>query len=85
MFVSGAVVMEGVGTKIVESIAQVPITQAGPEQWLEIRKTWIYTLELTLEESLEMCGIILFIHGALDYLARRRATITLDFAARTTG
>ncbi len=82
MFVSGAVLLEGLGTKIVETIAGVPITQVSPEQWAEIRRNWFYVLEHTAEESLEMCGSILYIYGVFDYFARRGVVIELRFSRR---
>lgn len=79
LFVSGAVAMEGLGTKLVEEIAGAPITQVTPEQWLRVRNSWSYVIEHTLEESLEMCGLILYIHGVLDYFMRRGAGFKLTF------
>jgi hypothetical protein len=79
MFVSGAVAMEALGSKLVEDIAGVPITQVTPEQWLRVRTSWSYVLEHTVEESLEMCGLILYIHGVLDYFSRRNAAFAVGF------
>ena len=55
IYVGGALVMEMIGSHFAESLSQQHI---------------IYTLTTTLEEFLEMLGIILFIHSLFQYLNR---------------
>ncbi len=46
-----------------------------------LRESWLWSLELVIEEAAEMGGVILFIHALLDYLGSRELVLQLRFAA----
>jgi len=46
-----------------------------------LRESWLWSLELVMEEAAEMGGVILFIHALLDYLGSRGSVLQLRFEA----
>jgi hypothetical protein len=79
IYLGGAIGLESVGGKIAEAITQTPSDQITPElSQLVTHNRW-YLTEVALEETCEMSGLILYIYGALRYLARARATLHASF------
>ena len=56
VFIIGAVAFEFLGSQIVQMSSSISI------------KPWLFRVEITLEESFEMTGLILFLHGTTSYL-----------------
>jgi hypothetical protein len=79
MFLVGAIGFELWGARIAQHIASAPIADLTREQWVQIKRSWPYVVEVTAEESFEMCGLILYIVGALGYLSRRGVEFKVSF------
>ena len=68
VYVAGALGMEMVGGVIVTA-------RGGPDLGLE---HWSHAVSYTLEELLEMVGVLILIHALLGYLAERRVRVLMD-------
>jgi hypothetical protein len=79
LFVAGALGLELVGARIAESATSLPITEVSSAHWFAIKRAWPYVIEVTLEESLEMVGLIVYIVAALGYLSRRGVEFKVSF------
>lgn len=66
MYVGGAVGMEMIGGHVFDTIG---------------RTSWQYQMVTTIEESLEMAGLIAFIYGLLVLLGRWQPDLTMHIAA----
>ena len=68
LYIGGALIMEMVGSHIAEAQGQ---------------QNLVYALTATVEEVLEMSGIIVFIHGLLDYLRQWLDKLDLEITIRS--
>ena len=66
LFIGGAIGVELVGGRHVE---------------LHGRQNWTYSMIVTVEESLEMAGLIVFIWALLDYCADNYKEVRFRFGA----
>lgn len=79
LFTFGAVAMEWFGASIAEAATGTPVAEMTKTQWTEVKNTWPYVASAMLEESFEMCALILYVVTALTYVSRQKVEFRLSF------
>lgn len=71
--------MEWFGASIAEAATGTPVAEMTKTQWTEVKNTWPYVASAMLEESFEMCALILYVVTALTYASRQKVEFRLSF------
>jgi hypothetical protein len=86
LFVGGAVGMEMVAGVIIEEHGVATVGDASSEVIEEVGAASIrHTIVQTIEESLEMLGVVVFIYALLDYLGRHVGLLRLRILGADAG
>ena len=56
------------------SLMLLTVEMPGGAYFENMGDDWRYTIFYTIEETLEMLGLVLFIHTLLDYMSRHTST-----------
>jgi len=82
IYVSGALGLEVVESRIADKIVHAPLSQMNEAEDRKLHSDVAYQLAVTAEEALEMNGAMLYLAVALTYMSQVGARLEIDFQKR---